>query len=405
MAMTSADVVVVGAGAVGSACAYELARTGLSVKLVEREGVAAGASTHATGSFSVLSPDFYDESYLRLGISARELVWGEIEELEARSGIKTGFGRYPSFRIAIDEEEERLLRELEPWRMALTPWEWVDPAEVLKLEPRLNPALRAAVAEPEGGRFECARYTLALATAAERQGVELLLRQVTGLELAGGRVSGVRFAEGGISAERVVIALGPWASAAEAWLGFPVPVDLLRGERLIVALDGPPLAAMFNSPKSGHFIARQDGTITIGSTVGRRFDGLSEPAEAVPDQERYLPKPSAEALEKIMARALRVIPAMEEARLVDHLAGYRPVAPDRRPIIGPVPGVEGAYVAVGHGTRGIHLAQATGKLIASDITGRDHGLGIDPTPFRPARFLGGVPEERRIGAMSGVSED
>src|SRR5919205_4237040 len=106
----TADVVVVGAGAVGSAVAFFLARAGLRVVILEREGIASGASTHATGSLGLLGADFPNEPALRLGVASARLSAELVGEVEELSGVETLYQRRPGLRVALDEEEEGYIR-------------------------------------------------------------------------------------------------------------------------------------------------------------------------------------------------------------------------------------------------------------------------------------------------------
>src|SRR5207253_626618 len=101
--MGAPDVVVVGAGAVGSACAYYLSEAGMNVVLLDQEGIASGASTHATGSFSLLASDFKTEVHLRLGIESYRLTRDLVPGLEELSGVRVLYQRRPSLRLALDE--------------------------------------------------------------------------------------------------------------------------------------------------------------------------------------------------------------------------------------------------------------------------------------------------------------
>jgi glycine oxidase len=382
----TADVVVVGAGAVGSACAYFLADAGLRVVLLEREAVGSGASTHATGSLSLLSTDFNAPEPLRLGIASYRLTRELAPLLEDLTGVRLLYQRRPSLRLALDAEEEALIRAAMVWQRALTPVTWLDADDVRRLEPRLTPAVRGAAYEDESAQLDSGRWTLALAMAAERRGARLLLRRAAGLRRAGDRVVGVQHATGEIACAAVVLAMGPWASQAAAWLDVPVPIRPLKGERLLLQFPGPPLRVLLSSPRRGHMISRLDGLLSVGSTAGRDFD----------DKDRYLVdqtgadgfdvRPTEEALLELLQRAIDVLPAVEEARVAQHLAGVRPLSPDRQPLIGAAPGCPGAYLATGHGTKGIHLAAVTGRIIADLITHGRSDVDVDLTAFSPARF-------------------
>jgi glycine/D-amino acid oxidase-like deaminating enzyme len=223
---------------------------------------------------------------------------------------------------------------------------------------------------------------LALATAAERRGAQILLRQANGLLLEGDRVTGVTHAGGKISSGAVVLAMGPWASAASSWLDFRVPVRPLKGERLLLKFEGPALPVLISSPRRGHMISRLDGYLSVGSTAGRDFD----------DQEKYLRegfdvRPTEAALEELIQRAIDVLPDVDTASVAQHLAGVRPLSPDRQPLIGAVPGRQGVYLATGHGTKGIHLAVVTGRVIADLITRGSTDLPIALEAFDPGRFI------------------
>src|SRR5258708_18883370 len=212
------DVVVVGAGAVGSACAYFLAEAGLQVTLLDQEGIASGASTHATGSLSLLASDFKTEPHLRLGIESYRLTRDVVPELEADSGVKVLYQRRPSLRLAIEEVEEEHIRSSIKWQGKLLPTRWIDADEVHAIEPRLSPEIRGAAYEDESAQIDSGRFTLALATAAEKRGAEILLRQAIGLVRDGDRVTGVVHSRGHISCAAVVLAMGPWAAVAADWL-------------------------------------------------------------------------------------------------------------------------------------------------------------------------------------------
>ena len=388
----TADVVVIGAGAVGSATAFYLARAGLRVALLEREAIAGGASTHATGSFSLLGADFPIEPALRLGVASYRLTRELIGELEQRSGVDTLYQLVPSMRVALDEEEEGYIRNRTPWQTRLVPFEWIDGDAVRRIEPRLSPRIRGAAYEQESAQVDSGRFTLALATAAERLGASVQLRRVSGLERSNGRVTGVRHAGGSIACGQVVLAMGPWASLAAKWLDFAVPVRPLWGERLLLKLDQAPLPTIVNSPKRGHVIWRRDGFLTVGSTAGRDFDDQQQYLADLPEDEAFVARPTQAALHEIMQRALDVLPAVEEATLVQQFAGYRPLSPDRLPLIGPLPGCEGAFLATGHGTKGIHLAAATGKIVADLIARGSTDLDLPLDPFSPARFAAAAPQ-------------
>lgn len=315
MAETS-DVVVVGAGAIGCACAYYLSSGGARVTLIEREAIACGSSTHAAG-FLVYA-DFQDEARFRFGLESYRLTCKLATELADLTGMDLLYQRRPLLRVVSVDDEVALVRSALEWQARLVPARRADGDEVRRVEPRLSPEIRGAACFDESAQLDSARYTWALAAAAERLGATILLRPVTGLVRAGDRVVGVRTKDGVIHAAAVVIAMGAWSAQASDWLGFPVPVRPLRGERLMLRFNGPPLQALIHSPRRGHLVSRLDGFLSVGSTAGREFDDRSHYLVDLPADGSDV-RPTRAGLEELIRRALELMPAVAE--VVQQLSG------------------------------------------------------------------------------------
>ena len=377
------DVAVVGAGVVGCSVAYYLAMEGIKVALLEREAIGSGSSAHATGFISLLGTEFTPGPSFSFGLESYNEFPSLVQELEEATGMDLLYQRRPSLRLALEESEEVLIKDLMTWQKEHVAMHWITAAEVHELEPRLTPSLLGAVYEDESAQLDSYRLNLALAAGAERKGAETILRQVTGLMSEGDRITGVRTTGGDISCGTVVIAAGLWSPPFQRDLDFPVPVGALKGERLLLQYGGEPLQVLISSPKRGHMISRLDGYLSVGSTGGRDYD--EDQLYQGEDMDRV---PTETARVEIMQRAIDVFPDLENASLVQQLAGSRPLSPDRQPIIGPVPGKEGVVLATGHTTKGIHLGPSTAKAVTEYIQG---GCKTVPTAieiFLPARFAG-----------------
>ena len=129
-------------------------------------------------------------------------------------------------------------------------------------------------------------------------------------------------------------------------------------------------------------ISRVDGLLSVGSTGGRDYDR----------QEQFLGdgydrRPTEGAKVDLLRRAIDVLPDIENAELVEHLAGSRPLSPDRIPIIGPVPGWDDVMLATGHTTKGIHLGPVTGRIIADYILKGGSEVPVELEGFHPSRFV------------------
>ena len=216
---------------------------------------------------------------------------------------------------------------------------------------------------------------------AELKGASILHREVTGLITNGSTITGVKTASGDVHCDAVVVAAGTWSRAFTPWLGFPVPVRPMKGERLLLNYPGEPLPVLISSPRRGHMISRTDGLTSVGSTGGRDYDQRDLFAG-----EEFDRQPTESARLELLQRAIDVLPDLERAELVQQLAGSRPLSPDSKPIIGPVPGREGVFLATGHTTKGIHLGPVTGRIIADYICRGSTQAVSDMSEFLPDRF-------------------
>ena len=155
----------------------------------------------------------------------------------------------------------------------------------------------------------------------------------------------------------------------------------MKGERLLLNYPGEPLPVLISSPKRGHMISRLDGLTSVGSTGGRDYDQRDLFAG-----EEFDRQPTETARLELLQRAIDVFPDLERAELVQQLAGSRPLSPDSKPIIGPVPGWDGVLLATGHTTKGIHLGPITGRIIADYILSSSTEVVSDMSEFLPDRF-------------------
>ncbi len=375
------DVVVVGAGVVGCSVAYYLAREGVRVGLLERDGIGSGASAHATGSLSLLGAEFTPGASFEMARKSYSEFPRLVMELESATDMDLMYQRRPSLRMALDEEEADLIRGMMAWQKPHVRMRWIDGQKVREIEPRLTTSVQGAVYEEESAQIDSYRLNLALARGLELMGGHMLNREVTGLVMDGARVGGVRTASGEIRCGTVVVAAGTWSRAFGPWLDYPVPIRPMKGERLLLKYPGKPLGVLISSPKRGHMISRLDGLLSVGSTGGRDYD-----QRELFIGEEYDRQPSQAARLELMRRAIDVFPDLERAELVQQLAGSRPLSPDGKPIIGPVPGREGVLLATGHATKGIHLGPITGRIIADYVCRGETQAVSDMSEFGADRF-------------------
>ncbi|MBZ6101533.1 NAD(P)/FAD-dependent oxidoreductase [Streptomyces olivaceus] len=376
------DVVVVGAGMVGAACALYAAREGLDVIVVDRGQVAGG--TTGAGEGNLLVSDKEPGPELELALLSARLWTGLAEEL----GRETEYE--PKGGVVVAETPEALAG-LETFaagqRAAGVSALGVTADRLHDLEPRLAPGLAGAVHYPQDAQVMPA---LAAAHLLRASGARLRTgRTVTGvLRGPGGAVRGVRTDRGDVHAPAVVNAAGPWGGEVAALAGVHLPVLPRRGYVLVTEPLPPRIrhkvyAAEYVADVASDSAALQTSPVVEGTAAGPVLIGASRERVGF-DRSVSLP-----ALRALAAGATRLFPFLARVRALRTYAGFRPYLPDHLPAIGADPRAPGLFHACGHEGAGIGLSTGTGHLIAGLLTGADPAL--DLTPFRPDRFC---PEAR-----------
>lgn len=376
------DVVVVGAGMVGAACALYAAREGLDVIVVDRGQVAGG--TTGAGEGNLLVSDKEPGPELELALLSAGLWTGLAEEL----GRETEYE--PKGGVVVAETPEALAG-LETFaagqRAAGVSALGVTADRLHDLEPRLAPGLAGAVHYPQDAQVMPA---LAAAHLLRASGARLRTgRTVTGvLRGPGGTVRGVRTDRGDVHAPAVVNAAGPWGGEVAALAGVHLPVLPRRGYVLVTEPLPPRIrhkvyAADYVADVASDSAALQTSPVVEGTAAGPVLIGASRERVGF-DRSVSLP-----ALRALAAGATRLFPFLARVRALRTYAGFRPYLPDHLPAIGADPRAPGLFHACGHEGAGIGLSTGTGHLIAALLTGAAPAL--DLTPFRPDRFC---PEAR-----------
>ncbi|MDQ0597613.1 glycine/D-amino acid oxidase-like deaminating enzyme [Streptomyces canus] len=377
------DVVVVGAGMVGAACALYAARAGLDVILVDRGPVAGGTTGAGEGNLLVSDKEPGPELDLAL-LSGR--LWaelaeelGEAVEYEAKGGVVVA--STPDGLAALE-------RFAGTQRAAGVVAETVVGDGLYDLEPHLAPGLPGGVLYPQDCQVMPA---LAAAHLVRASGARLFTgRTVTDVRLTpDGAVCGVRTDRGDIDTPAVVNAAGTWGAELAALAGTRLPVLPRRGFVLVTEplprmVRHKVYAADYVADVASDSAALQTSPVVEGTAAGPVLIGASRERVGF-DRSFSLP-----ALRALAAGATRLFPFLTDVRAMRAYLGFRPYMPDHLPAIGPDPRVPGLHHACGHEGAGIGLATGTGQLIAQALTAKTPEL--DLTPFRPDRFPAPVEE-------------
>ena len=356
-------IAVVGGGIAGLAAAYHLAREGTaSVTLFEREALVA---THSSAR----------NAAIYVGISGG--AWGDLSR-RTRELLDEMLGRARWLRtngfVWVAPSEAMLNEDLAFARAAGVPYTMLDRQE---LEARA-PVLAGGFAEaglllPDAGVLDIHLITSHLAERARAAGARIVLGEdVARVVVQGERAQGVELANGDVAgADAVVLAPGAWAPSLGASCGAPLPLQPLR--RHLAQLDpakpvdehGPTVWALgvevYFRPESGGVLA--------------------SPCDEVP-WPPSLPPPDADALETLADRLAQLAPCLDLAALRRAWACLRTFAPDRLPVVGADPRVDGLYWLAALGGSGMSVGVGAGELLAELMAGRDHPVAAAVAPGR-----------------------
>lgn len=370
--MKSADVVIVGAGIVGAACADAIAADRNEVVVIDGNPVASG--TTAAGMGHIVVMDDSEAQFALTGFSRR--LWNE---RAAGLPAECEYEHCGTIWVAADEEElEEAARKRTFYSERGADAEILGEKELRELEPNLREGLAGGLLVPGDSVIYQPRAAAALMASAVKAGAHLMI----GTEVAEITDAGVRLKDGSkIAAATVVVAAGLGSNALVEGLGIRrkkghlVVTERYPGfvQHQLVELGYLKSAHSAHSDSVAFNVQpRITGQVLVGSS--RQFDVESS------DIDNSL-------LAKMMRRAISFLPRLERLAAVRAWTGFRPATADNLPLIGRHPTRANVVLATGHEGLGITTATGTAAIVADLIAGRKPA--IDPTPYDPARLFEG----------------
>lgn len=375
--LVTTRVIVVGSGVVGGAAAWHLARSGASVTVVDADmagrATAAGAGIIAPGA-SYHGPDaFYPLTF------AAAAAYPQILAALAEDGQGTDwYGEVGALVVAMEasgvERLDLVARLCEERRSHgvshIGPVERVDAAQARRLFPLLGD-VAGAVRLGAAARLDGRLLREALLDAAVHHGATMRTGTAEPC-LKGGRITGIGLDGERLEADAVLLAGGAWSAAFGAQAGVAVPVYPQRGQILHVraAGSGSEHWPVVMGASSHYIVAFPGQRVVAGAT---REDGAGLDAAA-----------TAGGVAEVLAQFLRVAPGAASAAILEVRVGLRPATADHLPILGPAPGVDGLYLATGHGANGLTAGPYSGVQVARQILGQVPA--VDLAPYGMARF-------------------
>ncbi len=365
----SARFVVVGGGVVAAGAAYQLARRGAAVIIVE--GDQPGIATNAGAGIICPWTAPLDDAWYRLCCSGAR-HYGELLAMLADDGqADTGYARVGALCLAEQAGTLPGLAALLEARRAtaaeMGELTALAPGEPARMFPPLAPGL-AGFWISGAARIDGRAIRGSLLRAAVARGARRVAGNAT-LERTGDRVTGVRAGAERIGADAVVVAAGAWTAQVCAGFGVPLPVRPQRGQIVHTRLPGIDTASwpVVLADRDPYLVAFPGGRVVAGAT--REEAGFQHSATVA-------------GVGGLLTGAISLAPGLVAAELLETRIGFRPATSDDRPLLGAL--ADGLFVAAGHGAEGLTAGPWSGLQVALLALGERPAT--DLTPFSPYRF-------------------
>jgi len=350
------DVIIVGGGIIGLSLAIALRKRGAAVLVVER-GEPGREASHAAGGMLVDCPLETPPVLQPLATASARMYPEFAHELEVESGLKVDLRDRGTILFLAPVHAQRNAKFVATHSLR-APLDQIEPA-LAALE---NSALYLQERSVDPRALSAAAWKTA-----KNRGVDFSSGDpATTLNLSDGHVAGVTTAKTSFPAPKVVNCAGAWSGQLKS--PHPIPTRPVKGQMLCLAMPERELLRHVIRTPEAYLIPRSDGRLLVGATVEEAgFDKRTDPA----------------TIQRLHRAAVKMVPKLADAKILEDWAGLRPGTPDALPILGATP-TPGYFVATGHFRDGILLAPITAHVMADVIEGRtpEHDL----TPFSSSRF-------------------
>jgi sarcosine oxidase subunit beta len=367
---STADVAIIGGGIIGASTAYHLARRGCSDVVILEKDLLAQASTGL--SAGGIRQQFSHPANIRLSQEAVRVF----ERFEEEFGVDMEFRQVGYLFLAQSEEVwQEFLTNVEVQRQHNVPVEVLSTEEINHRWPYLNvDDLRGGTFCGQDGYADPYMAAMGFANAARRLGVRIEEQtRVTGIRIEDGQVRGVETTRGPVSAPVVVDVAGPWGGQVARMAGFNLPVEPYRRQVFMTqAFDAilKPVPMILDIEPAFYFRGEGPGVLM----------GMSDPDEP----SSFNLHVDYTFMERVIEAAIHRAPILEDCEILRGWGGLYAITPDDNPIIGPLPGADGLFCAIGFSGHGFQQAPTVGRILSELIL--DGRTEFDLSPFAHDRF-------------------
>ncbi len=370
-AATATDVLIIGGGIMGTASAWELARHGARVTVLERSVPGAEASSAAAGILGAQAEAHHPGAMAELCLASRARYAKFARALSDETNIDVGYRASGVMRVAFERAKASALGKENSWQKTRKlQVETLTAKSIAALEPELSPKLVGGVRFADDARVDPKALLRALHIAALARGVKFqsgaFVRRVV---VEGERAVGVALDDGKVlRASSIVVAAGSWTSLIDG-LGLPsgrvVPA---RGQIVELELSAPVLSHVVFGP-GAYLVPRDDGRVLVGSTL--EFVG-------------YEKRVTAAAVRDLLTHAIALVPALANAEIRGTWSNFRPYTEDELPLLGRTR-IASLFLSTGHYRNGILLAPISAEIVRAAVLGQREPVSL--AAFRPERVL------------------
>ncbi len=365
---------IVGGGIIGLSLAWELAKRGRSVRVIDRREPGLEASWAGAGMLPPTTRQNAVHPFDQLRALSHELHPAWAAALTEETGLDTGFRQTGAVYMARRAgEAAALVASVDYWRDEGIVVEPLRPEALASLEPALAlhaeaGAIRAAYLLPQEAQLRNPWHLQALLAACRQRGVDVTADcPAQSFLVEAGLVTGVQTPQGVIQAEQYCICSGAWTRLLLEQLGISNGIEPIRGQMVLFRCPRPPLKRIIIEG-TRYLVPREDGRVLAGSTE---------------EEVGFDTRTTEEAVADLTGFATTLAPVLADAEVEKTWAGLRPGTYDGLPYLGRAPGLENTFVAAGHFRSGLQLSPGTAVVMAQFLC--DEETDVDLSPFHVGR--------------------
>jgi len=367
--MNRYDAVIAGGGIIGASIALELSAAGIHVGLFDSQAPGCEASWASAGMISPAPESAAMITSMPLSMASARNYPDFISKVEELSGQSVGYRKDGSIDAILHgdarEEVSTIIAMQHGVGLRAEP---LSAERARQMEPSLTDEIQAAIFRPDECSLDNRVFTDATLNAARRKGAEIVSGNgAKSLWVENGACKGLILNDGKVEAAWTIIAAGCFSAKIEGVAPY-APVSPAKGQMISLRSDSVKLSHALWADHT-YLVPRNDGRIIAGSTI--EYEGFNHSV-------------TAGGVRKILNGAIRLVPALERARIEETWAGLRPDSPDHLPILGPTD-LRGLLIATGHFRSGILLAPITAQLVREWVISQK--VSVDWDRFSPMRFL------------------